>query len=90
MDIVEVARTYLDALLSHEAEKALLAPDACRINNGVRSIEGADALRAIIRREPVARTSAFRWLVDGEQAITFYDLDADLARVQDKPLGPAS
>ena len=61
---------------------------ARRINNGKVSLEGADALRAIIRREPVAATSAFRWLVDGDQAIAFYDLDADLKRAEDKPPGP--
>jgi hypothetical protein len=88
MDTIEVATTYLDALLSHDADTVLLAPDACRINNGALSVEGAEALRAIIRREPVAATSAFRWLVDGDQAIVFYDLDADLARVEDKPTGP--
>ena len=88
MDVIEVATSYLDALLSHDAERVLLAPDARRINNGKLSIEGADDLRAIIRREPVAATSSLRWLVDGEQAILFYDLDADLARLEDKPVGP--
>ena len=88
MDTIEIATTYLDALLSHDTDKVLLASDARRINNGRLSIEGADALRAIIRREPVAATSSFRWLVDGEQAIAFYDLDADLARLEDKPPGP--
>jgi hypothetical protein len=80
MSIIDVATRYLDALVSHDADSVPLADDACRINNGLRSIEGADALRAIIRREPAARTASFRWLVDGVQAITFYDLDADLKR----------
>ena len=88
MDIIEVATTYLDALRSHDSDSALLAPEARRINNGKLSVEGADALRAVIRREPVAATDNFRWLVDGEQAIAFYDLDADLARIEQKPLGP--
>jgi hypothetical protein len=80
MEIIEIANTYLDALVSHEADQALLAADVRRINNGKLSVEGADALRAIIRREPVAAMSEFRWLVDGDQAIAFYDLEADLAR----------
>ncbi|MCZ6784163.1 MAG: hypothetical protein O7G30_12730 [Proteobacteria bacterium] len=88
MDPVEAATSYLDALRSHDADRVSLAPDARRINNGVLTVEGADALRAISRREPVAATSAFRWLVDGDQAIVFYDRDADLARAQDKPPGP--
>jgi hypothetical protein len=79
MEIIDVAKSYLDALLSHDAASVRLAPDARRIDNGAVTVEGADALRAIIRREPAAATSSFRWLVDGDQAIAFYDLDADLA-----------
>ncbi len=88
MDIRDVATTYLDALLSHDAESVLLAPDVRRIDAGKVSVEGADALRAILRREPVAATDGFRWLVDGDQAIVFYDLDADLARGTGDPAGP--
>jgi hypothetical protein len=88
MDIIEVARTYLDALVSHDADSVLLADDARRIDNGKVTVEGADALRAIIRREPAARTDTFRWVVDGDQAITFYDLDADLSRGEGDELGP--
>jgi hypothetical protein len=88
MDVIEVARTYLDGLLSHDADSVLLAPDARRIDNGKLTVEGADALRAIIRREPVAALSSLRWVLDGEEAIVFYDLEADLGRTQDKPVGP--
>ncbi len=89
MDIVDVARTYLDALVSHDADSVLLADDARRIDNGKVTVEGADALRAIIRREPAARTDGFRWIVDGDQAIAFYDLDADLSRGEGDTLGPS-
>jgi hypothetical protein len=88
MDIVDVARTYLDALVSHDADSVLLAEHARRIDNGKVTVEGADALRAIIRREPAARTGGFRWIVDGDQAITFYDLDADMTRGEGDELGP--
>jgi len=88
MQPIDVATTYLDALVSHDAESVLLAPDARRIDNGKLSVEGAEALRAIIRREPAASTSSFRWLVDADQAIVFYDLDADLARGADDVPGP--
>lgn len=88
MEIIEIATTYLDALLSHDADSVPLAPDACRINNGKLAVEGEDAMREIIRREPVAATSRFQWLVDGDQAIVFYDLDADLGRREDTPPGP--
>lgn len=88
MDNVAVARTYLDALVSHDADSVLLADDARRIDNGKVTVEGADALRAIIRREPAARTDAFRWIVDDDQAIAFYDLDADMSRGDGDTLGP--
>jgi hypothetical protein len=88
MDVVEVARTYLDALVSHDAESVLLAEGARRIDNGKVTVQGADALRAIIRREPAARTDGFRWIVDGDQAIAFYDLDADLSRGEGEVVGP--
>lgn len=80
MNAIETATRYLDALISHDADDVPLADDVRRINNGVLSIEGPDALRAIIRREPAAATSAFRWLLDDDQAIVFYDLDADMKR----------
>ena len=88
MDRIHVATTYLDALVSHDAESVLLAPDARRIDNGRVTVEGAEALRRIIRREPAAATSQFRWIVDADQAIAFYDLDADLARGSSDTLGP--
>ena len=43
-------------------------------------VEGADAIRDILRREPLAGAGDRRWVVDGEQAIVFYDVDADMAR----------
>lgn len=83
MHAVAVAQTYLDALLSHDADAARLAPDVRRIDNGAVAVEGADALRAILRREPAAATGRFRWAVDGDDAVAMYDLDADLTRTAD-------
>ncbi len=84
---IETARRYLAALVHHDAASVPLAPEVRRINNGELGAEGADALRAILRREPVAETSAERWLVDGEQAIVFYDLEHDAGAGAGKP-GP--
>ena len=80
MDPVSVASTYLDALVSREAESALLAPDVRRFHNGAVIVQGADEIRAILRREPLAGMGDRRWVVDGEHAIVFYDLHADMAR----------
>ena len=85
MSVIDTATRYLDALVSHDADSVPLSPSARRIDNGETVVEGADALRAIIRREPAAAIDSLRWLVDGDQAIVFYDLDADMA--EDRP-GP--
>ncbi len=76
MDAVAVASTYLDALVSRDADSALLAPSVRRIDNGVLAVEGADAIREIIRHEPLTDMGERRWVVDGEHAIAFYDLEA--------------
>jgi limonene-1,2-epoxide hydrolase len=84
---IETARSYLAALVHHDADRARLAKDAHRTNNGKLAVEGADAIRAILRREPVAETSTERWIVDGEQALVFYDLAYDAGAAEAKP-GP--
>ena len=72
--------TYLDALVSHDAASVRLADDVRRIGNGKDVVAGADALRAVIEREPVGAIDALRWVVDGDNAALVYDLDADLTR----------
>ena len=42
--------------MSHDADSVPLADGVRRINNGKLAVEGADALRAVIRREPVLTT----------------------------------
>ena len=83
LSVIDVASTYLDALVSQDADSALLAPDVRRLHNGEVMVQGADAIRDILRREPLAGMGDRRWVVDGEHAIAFYDLDADMAR--DRP-----
>ena len=85
--VIETAQSYLTALVHHDAGSARLAKEAHRTNNGKRAAEGAEALRAILRREPVAETRAERWIVDGEQALVFYDLEYDAGAGEGKP-GP--
>ena len=64
--IVETAMTYLDALVSHDSASVRLADDVRRIGNGKDIVAGADALRAVIEREPVGAIDALRWVVDGD------------------------
>ena len=85
LSAVDVAGTYLDALVTQDADRALLAPDVRRLHNGQVIVEGADAIRDILRREPLAGAGDRRWVVDGDHVIVFYDVDADPARAT----GPA-
>lgn len=78
MSVVSVATTYLDALISHDADAVPLADHVRRRNNGKVMAENADELRAVIRREPEVATHGFRWIVDGDHAVTFFDLEAHL------------
>ena len=82
MSVVTAATTYLDALISHDADAVPLADHVRRINNGKVMAANADELRAVIRREPKVTTHGFRWLVDGDHAVTFYDLDAHMGGVR--------
>ncbi len=79
LTVMDTATLYLDALISHDEKSVPLAPDVRRIDNGRTVVEGAEALRAIIGREPAAAINSLRWIIDGEHAIVFYDLDADMA-----------
>jgi len=90
MEIVDVAQRYLDALISHDADSVSLAPNARRLSNGRVAVEGADAMRRIIRREPVAAMQSLRWLVSGDHAVVFYDLHADLRRGEGPVVAPPS
>jgi hypothetical protein len=87
--IVETAMTYLDALVSHDSASVRLADGVRRIGNGTDIVAGADALRAVVEREPVGAIDALRWVVDGDSAALVYDLDADLTRTeQSETFGP--
>jgi hypothetical protein len=86
---IEAATSYLDALVSHESASARLADDVRRIGNGKDIVAGAEALRAVIEREPVGSITPPRWVVDGQHAAAVYELDADLSRsTQSDTFGP--
>ena len=88
--VIEAATTYLDALVSHDSASVRLAPGAWRMVNGRVDARSADELRGAIEREPVAAVRDVRWVVEGEDAVAVYDLDADLTRAaQSATFGPA-
>jgi hypothetical protein len=79
-EIIAAAKSYLDALVRHDAASARLADDVVRVANGRDELVGADALRSIIQREPVGAIGPLDWVVDGSTATVLYDLDADMTR----------
>ena len=72
---IEVATTYLDGLRSRKGDGIRLAPDVSRKGNGVITTRGEEAIRAGMVHEPVAAITGLRWIVDGDNAVAFYDLD---------------
>ena len=72
---IAVAMTYLDALVAHDGAAIKLAPDVWRKGNGAVFTQGEAALRASMAHEPVSAVSTLRWVVDGDNAVAFYDLD---------------
>jgi hypothetical protein len=77
---IDVASTYLDALVSQDADRALLAPDVRRLHNGEVMMQGADAIRDILRREPLAGMGDRRWVVDGGWATIVKTLPSEAVR----------
>jgi hypothetical protein len=89
--VIATAMTYLDALISHDVSGVRLAPDVWRMNNGHVAARGEDEVRSAIRVEPVAAIHSLRWVVEGEDAVAVYDLDADFTRsVQTTTFAPVS
>jgi hypothetical protein len=78
---VATARTYLDALVSHQAAHVRLAPDVVRYENGVESMRGAAAMRRNLETFPLYKAIAslhdVSWIVDGNNAVAFYLLDVN-------------
>lgn len=81
MSAIDIATTYLDALVRRDAAEVPLSTDARRIVNGRESAEGADALRDAIGREPPLTIAApRRWIGGDDEVVVFYDLAADMGQ----------
>jgi hypothetical protein len=76
--MIAVADRYLDGLTSRDPSDVPLAPDVTRRDHGRLVADSADAIRAIIEREPVGRITSRRDLVDGDDVVVVYDLDTAL------------
>jgi len=91
--VVDIASSYLDALVTHDGSAVPLAPRAWRIENGHNSGDSgpdiASALGADIMHV-VTGVRDLEWTVEDDTAIVFYTLDVDLARLPGAAVGAPS
>ena len=81
MSAIDIATSYLEALVRRDAADLPLTADARRIVNGRESAAGADELRAAIAREPPLTIAAPRRSIEtDDEVVVFYDLAADMGR----------
>lgn len=79
---VDVARAYLDALLSHDGNTVPIEPRAVRYEVGLKTASSGNHLRRSLSGGPQYRVvRAIRdcvWTVDGDDVTVDYLLDAGL------------
>ena len=77
--IIEAAEKYLfHGLVEHDGSKVPLAENVVRIEQGHNTGEGRDALVRSLAHDVMNLITGIRnvrWIVDGDQAVAFYDLD---------------
>jgi hypothetical protein len=76
-----VARSYIDALVSHDGSRIPLAPDVRRTENALTNAKGeAEVRESFVRTTMVESTSNIRFFtdVDQRQVVAFFLLNVDL------------
>ena len=77
--IIAAAEKYLfHGLVEHDGSKVPLAEGVTRIEQGHDTGEGRDGLIAALSLEVmnvIAGIRNVRWIVEGDEAVAFYDLD---------------
>ena len=77
--IIEAAEKYLfHGLVEHDGSKVPLAENVTRIEQGGNTGEGREGLIQALSHEVMNVITGIRnvrWIVDGDQAVAFYDLD---------------
>lgn len=80
---IDVARLYIDALVTHEGDTVPFAPDCVRWEVGIKTGRSGDHLRRSLTRGPqfrlVQRIRDLTTTVDGDVVRTSYLLDAGIA-----------
>ena len=77
--IIEAAEKYLfHGLVDHDGSRVPLAEDVVRTEQGRNTGEGRDGLLEALGHEMMNVITGIRnvrWIVEGDQAVAFYDLD---------------
>ncbi len=85
--IIEAAEKYLfHGLVEHDGSKVPLAENVVRHEQGHNSGDGREALIEALSHEVmnvITGVRNIRWIVEGDQAVAFYDLDT---KASDKPV----
>ncbi len=85
--VIEAAEKYLfHGLVEHDGSKVPLAENVVRREQGHNTGEGREGLIEALSHEVMNVITGIRnvrWIVEGEQAVAFYDLDT---KTSDKPV----
>ncbi len=85
--VIEAAEKYLfHGLVEHDGSKVPLAENVVRHEQGHNSGDGREALVEALSHEVmnlITGVRNVRWIVEGDQAVAFYDLDT---KASDKPV----
>jgi hypothetical protein len=77
--IIEVAEKYLfHGLVEHDGSRVPLADGVVRIEQGANTGEGREGLIEALSHDImnlITGVRNVRWIVEGDQAVAFYDLD---------------
>jgi hypothetical protein len=82
--VVDTARAYLAALVSHDGSNVPLAPQAWRVENGHGSGDSGAEIASALAAEIMHVVAGVRdelWIVEDETGVVFYTLDVDLGRL---------
>ena len=77
-DRIAAAQSYIDALVSHQADAVPFAPDCVRIEQGIKTGFSGNHLRRSLNRGPqfriITSTSTPKFTVDGERVRAQFDV----------------
>jgi hypothetical protein len=76
---IAIAGTYLEALVSHDASHILMAPNLCRMENGLNSASSSADIKRGVETPALGGIKAIydvHWFVEGPEAVAYYTMNA--------------